>query len=280
MSSSLRLAASNIAWMPEQDDAIADLLVAEGVSGVEIAPTKWRERPLNASAIDVAAYRRAWEDRGLRIVSMQSLLFGRSDLQLFATESQREATVDYLRRTIDLGAALGARTLVFGSPKNRARGSMPEREATSIAIETFRELGAHAGERDVLFCLEANPPEYGCDFITTTAEAVSLCRAVDQPGFCVNADLGGMTLSHDDPGLCVADAAGAIGHFHASEPHLSELGASSDHQRAAEGLARIQYPGWVSIEMRNVVPFASEANVEAVGRAVRLAKSAYHVVIA
>jgi hypothetical protein len=95
----------------------------------------------------------------------------------------------------------------------------------------------------------------------------------------VNADLGGMTLSHDDPGLCVADAAGAIGHFHASEPHLSELGASSDHQRAAEGLARIQYPGWVSIEMRNVVPFASDANIEAVGRAVRLAKSAYHAVI-
>jgi sugar phosphate isomerase/epimerase len=279
MVDALRLAVSNIAWMPEQDDAIAELLVAEGVSGIEIAPTKWRERPLNATALDVAAYRRRWEDRGLRIVSMQSLLFGRSDLQLFANETQREAMIDYLRRTIDLGAALGARTLVFGSPKNRVRGNLSEREATLIAIETFRELGAHASERGVLFCLEANPPEYGCDFITTTAEAATLCRAVDHAGLRVNADLGGMTLSHDDPGLSVADAAGAIGHFHASEPHLSELGAGADHQRAAEGLARILYPGWVSIEMRNVVPFASEANVEAVARAVRLAKTAYVAVI-
>ncbi|MEO7086132.1 MAG: sugar phosphate isomerase/epimerase family protein [Gemmatimonadaceae bacterium] len=280
MASSLRLAVSNIAWMPEQDDAIAELLVAEGVGGVEIAPTKWRERPLNATALDVAAYRRAWEDRGLRIVSMQSLLFGRPDLQLFANETQREAMVDYLRRTIDLGAALGARALVFGSPKNRIRGSLSERETTSIAIDTFHELGAHAAERGVLFCLEANPPEYGCDFITSTADAVALCRAVDHPGFRVNADLGGMTLSHDDPGLCISEAAGAIGHFHASEPHLSELGAAADHPRAAEGLATIHYPGWVSIEMRNVVPFASDANVEAVGRAVRLAKSIYEAVVA
>ena len=279
MADALRLAVSNIAWMPEQDDDVAKLLVAEGVSGVEIAPTKWRERPLNATALDVAAYRRSWEDRGLRIVSMQSLLFGRPDLQLFTNETQRAAMVDYLRRTIDLGAALGARALVFGSPKNRTRGSVTERDATAIAIDTFRELGAHAGERSVAFCIEANPPEYGCDFITTTAEAVALCRAVELPGLRVNADLGGMTLSHDDPGLCLADAAGAIGHFHASEPNLSELGASADHARAAEGLAGIQYPGWVSIEMRNVVPFASSANVEAVGRAVRLAKAAYHAVI-
>jgi D-psicose/D-tagatose/L-ribulose 3-epimerase len=265
--------------MPEEDDAVARLLVGEGVTGIEIAPTKWRERPLNASALDVAAFRRTWEDRGLRIVSLQSLLYGRSDLQLFADETQRQAMIDYLRRMIDLGAGLGARTLVFGSPKNRTRGDMAERDASAIAVDTFRQLGGHASERGVLFCLEANPPEYACDFITTTAEAVALCRAVDQRGLRVNADLGGMTLSHDDPGLCVADAAGAIGHFHASEPHLSELGASADHRRAAEGLTRIGYPGWVSIEMRNVVPFASDANVDAIRRAVRLAKAAYAAVI-
>src|SRR5690348_7446484 len=99
--SRLRLAVSNIAWMPEEDDAVAEVLCREGVGGVEIAPTKWRERPLHASAGDVAAFRRTWEDRGLPIVSMQSLLYGRPDLQLFGDENKRTATVEYLRRMID-----------------------------------------------------------------------------------------------------------------------------------------------------------------------------------
>ena len=51
--------------------------VEKGVRGVEIAPTKWRARPFDASADEIAEYRRSWEDRGLRIVSLQSLLFGR-----------------------------------------------------------------------------------------------------------------------------------------------------------------------------------------------------------
>ena len=50
---------------------------------------------------------------------------------------------------------------------------------------------------------------------------------------------------------------------------------SANHSRAADALARIEYAGWVSIEMRNVVPFGGDANVDAVARAVRLATSAY-----
>jgi hypothetical protein len=89
MPEAVRLAVSNIAWEPHEDDAVAEVLRREGVSGVEIAPTKWRARPFDASADEIAEYRRSWEDRGLRIVSLQSLLFGRSDLQLFGTDGVR-----------------------------------------------------------------------------------------------------------------------------------------------------------------------------------------------
>ena len=110
------------------------------MSGVEIAPTKWRARPFDASADEIAEYRRSWEDRGLRIVSLQSLLFGRSDLQLFGTDGVRAALADYLRRVIDFGAQLGAHALVFGSPKNRLRGALDLRDANEIAAVFFREL--------------------------------------------------------------------------------------------------------------------------------------------
>jgi sugar phosphate isomerase/epimerase len=266
-----RLAVSNIAWEPHEDDAVAEVLRREGVAGVEIAPTKWRPTPYDAAAEDIADYRRSWEDRGLQIVSLQSLLFGRSDLQLFGTTGVRAALADYLRRVIDFGAALGARALVFGSPKNRLRGALDVVEARAIAAEFFRELGEHAAAQGIAFCLEANPPEYGCDFVTTTAEAVALCAMVEHPGIRVNADLGGMTVAAEDPGASIAAARKFVAHVHASEPHLGELGGAANHAAAARALREIGYDGWVSVEMRAV----AHGNASAVERAVRAARSAY-----
>jgi D-psicose/D-tagatose/L-ribulose 3-epimerase len=276
----VRLAVSNIAWDPSEDSAIAELLNREGAGGIEIAPTKWRERPLDASPADVASYRRTWEDRGLPIVSIQSLLFGRPELQLFGDERRRAELLDYLRRVIALSADLGARALVFGSPRNRVRGSLPMADALGIARDFLRALGDHARDHGVVFCVEANPPAYGCDFITTTAEAVELCRAVDHPAVRLNADLGGMTISNEDVRASVAGAESFIGHFHASEPNLVELGAIADHRAAAEALGAINYDGWVSIEMRaNERGANANESVVAVERAVRRAKEAYGRVI-
>jgi D-psicose/D-tagatose/L-ribulose 3-epimerase len=267
-----RLAISNIAWDSGDDDTIAALLAREGVPGVEIAPTKWRERPFEASPGEVAAYRESWEARGLQIVSLQALLFGRPDLQLFGTSASRSAMSDFLRHVIDFAAAVGARAIVFGSPKNRLRGERSFKDALGIAADFFRELAVHAYAQRVAICIEANPPEYGGDFIINTAETVELCRAVDHPGVRVNADLGGMTLSVEDPVASLAAAAPFLGHFHASEPNLIELGARADHVAAARGLAAINYEGWVSIEMRAAGP---GHNVEAVQRAIRVARRAY-----
>src|SRR6185312_10786658 len=98
--------------------------------------------------------------------SLQSLLFGRLDLQLFGDESSRTQLAEYMRRVIDFAHAVGARALVFGSPKNRTRGELPMPQAMSIATDFFASLADHARERGALICIEANPPGYGCDFVT------------------------------------------------------------------------------------------------------------------
>jgi D-psicose/D-tagatose/L-ribulose 3-epimerase len=275
----VNLAVSNIAWDASQDAEVAELLRREQVGGVEIAPTKWRARPTEASSADIAAYRREWEDRGLPIVSIQSLLFGRPDLQLFGDGRRRADMLDYLRRIIELSAALGARTLVFGSPKNRLRGSLPMADAVEIARDFLRSIGDHARDHGVTFCVEANPPAYGCDFITTTGEAVDLCRVVDHPAIQLNADLGGITMSNEDVPSALTAAAPYIGHFHASEPNLDPFGVAADHEAAAAALDAIRYRGWVSIEMRAVEGTGATENVVAVEGAVRQAKRAYGRVI-
>jgi D-psicose/D-tagatose/L-ribulose 3-epimerase len=267
----VRLAASNIAWVPAEDDAIAASLRARGFTGVEIAPsTRW-ETPIEATKKEIAAYRTAWEKRGLQIVAMQALLFGRPDLQLFGSATVRRALREYLIALIEMANGLGVRALVFGSPKNRKRGRMPIDEANGVAVEFFREVGAMAASRGCVICIEPNPPVYDCDFINTTAEAVALCAQIASRGVKVNGDTGAMVTNNEDPGLTLDAALPAIGHFHASEPALAELTDGAHHHRAAAALRAGKYDGWVSIEMR-----AADVNhLEAVARAASLVQRIY-----
>lgn len=259
-----RLAASNIAWEPAEDDAVAAVLKSHGFTGVEIAPTKRWEAPIEASRKEIAAYRAEWAKRGLSIVAMQALLFGRSDLQLFGSSVVRRALREYMTGLIEMAHGLGAQALVFGSPKNRKRGKMPIAEANEIAGEFFRELGAVAASRGCVICIEPNPPSYDCDFVNTTAEAVALCQAIRSNGVRVNGDVGAMVTLDEDPAAVIESADGWFGHFHASEPQLAEI-TDSDHQRqAAAALGENEYGGWISIEMRAA---AAGSRVDAIARA-------------
>jgi D-psicose/D-tagatose/L-ribulose 3-epimerase len=270
---SASLAISNIAWEPVDDGAVAAVLRDGGFGGVEIAPTTRWARPLEVSSGELADYRDWWRAQGLNIVALQALLFGRGDLQLFGTEAQRTDMLDYLEGIAALGGALGARALVFGSPKNRQRGALPNDEAMNVAVDFFRRAGTTMEAHGVRLCIEPNPPEYGCDFITTTADAVALVERVDHPGIALQGDLGAITIAGDPTGPVIRGAARLIAHFHASEPQLVETGTGgSDHAAAARALADAGYEGSISIEMKK----APGARVDAIARAVRLVRAAYH----
>ena len=80
----MQLSVSNIAWNTAFDEAAADLLAAEGVHCIDIAPGKYFPAFAAATAEDIARVRRFWSDRGIRIVGMQSLLFGTKGLEIKA----------------------------------------------------------------------------------------------------------------------------------------------------------------------------------------------------
>ncbi len=246
----MRLAISNIAWPAGADDAVAPLLHAHGVEGVELALTKIWPEPLVATEAEIRAYRSRWERRGVRIAALQALLFGKPHLTLFDSESVRRQALDYLAGIIERAAWLGAAALVFGSPKNRRRGERSREEAWDIAVPFFRELGQIAHRHGVSFCIEPNPRDYGSDFVTTIAEGIELVDAVSEDGFGLHLDTGGMALSGEPPAVSIAAAAGRFRHFHSSEPFLAEVGSGKvPHQECARTLRATAYTGWVSIEM-------------------------------
>jgi D-psicose/D-tagatose/L-ribulose 3-epimerase len=246
----MRLAISNIAWPTGMDAAVAPLLCAHGVEGVELALTKIWPEPLAATAAEVRAYRDGWERQGLRIAALQALLFGKPHLTLFEGESRRQQTLEYLSGMIECAGQLGAAALVFGSPKNRRRGECSTSEAWAIAVPFFRALGRLAQRQGVSFCIEPNPPEYGCDFVTTVAEGMELVDAVAVEGLALHLDTAAMTLAGDRPAASIASAAEYLRHFHVSEPFLAEVGgATVPHEECGRALRARDYRGWISIEM-------------------------------
>jgi sugar phosphate isomerase/epimerase len=275
----MRLAISNIAWPAGADEAAVPMLREHGATGVELALTKIWPEPLEVSSVEVARCHDWWESRGLPIVALQALLYGKPDLTLFDSPATRRATLDYLKGIIARAATLGATALVFGSPGNRRRRGLSWAESLEIAVPFFRELGSVAADQGVVFCIEPNPAAYGCDWVTDAAQAVELTDAVGSTGLGVHLDAAAMTLAADP-----AEAVLAVGrrcrHFHVSAPFLAEVaGTEVAHADFAQALEQIHYCGWVSIEMseaklqsswqgavRRALPFAREVYRGVLGR--------------
>jgi D-psicose/D-tagatose/L-ribulose 3-epimerase len=283
----MKLAISNIAWNTALEPQVADRLAELGVTGVEVAPSKVHPTPLAATNAELDRYREFWAARGIEVVGMQALLFGQNDLHLFREADSRKAMRDYLAGICRFAGRLGARSLVFGSPKNRQRGELPLDQAQSIAIDFFGDLGRVAASEGVWLCIEHNPTVYGADFVTTAAEALDLVRAVNQPGFGLHLDTGGFTLTGEslEP---LAQAGAWWRHFHISEPNLAAIGGedlsdpatlaglpneeTTRHTRYAAAVRDSGYSGWLSLEMKTL---PDDQCLAAVTRAVEFARACY-----
>lgn len=251
MEAPVRTAISNIAWNPSDDERVASWMKEAGVQGVEIAPTKLWPKPLEANVDQLVSYRRWWEKRGIPIVAMQALLFGRADLAVFETDAKRDETLDYLERVMAVASVLGAGPLVFGSPKNRKTNGRPPHEVEAIAIEFFRRAGDAALRQHVTLCLEPNPTQYDCDWMTCARDGIDFVKKVDHPGFRLHLDAAGMKMADDDIEGSLRAAREVMCHFHVSEPNLGSVGKGGvQHDVHARVLRQLGYSGWTSVEMR------------------------------
>jgi sugar phosphate isomerase/epimerase len=269
----MRVSISNIAWAPTDDDAVAEILRGYGVDAVDVAPAKYVPDVLTASDDDLTAVRRAWESRGFEITGMQSLLFGTTGFNVFGPEDVRERMLDYLGAVCRVGGALGARQLVFGSPRNRDRSGLNDDTVRDVATSFFRALGDRAATHGVVVDLEPNPTDYGANFMTTSAETAEVVRRVDHPAIRMQLDLGACTMNGEDVGEVVPASAEIVGHVHVSEPRLAPVGdGTADHERAARVLEE-HLPGHVAcIEM---LMTESEPAVASVERAVAFVTQRY-----
>lgn len=269
----MRLSVSNIAWDPSEDRVVANLLARYGVDAIDVAPGKYFENPKLATNDEIIRVRDWWLNQGIEIVGMQALLFGTTGLNLFGPEKVRQDMLVHLEAICRIGAVLGAKNLVFGSPKNRDRSGFSDEVAQAISIDFFVALGDIASQFGVNVCLEPNPVCYGSNFMTNTIETAKVVTAVAHSAIRMQLDTGALAINHEDLDLVIEEHANLIGHIHASEPDLVTLGDGGVNHAAIGKLINKYMPQKiVSLEM---LPSKHESNTDALERALRLAIRSY-----
>ena len=265
-----KLGVSNLAWAPGETAAALGLLARLGVEGIEAAPTRIAEWDrLDAAA--ARGYRAQVEDAGLRVCSLQAILFGRPDVQLLADKAAFGRLAEHMRQVADVAEALGAGVAVLGAPRNRTRGALTPEAAEALAAERLRVLGGIAAPAGLLIGLEPVPAQYGADFMLRAAEVRRVVAATGHPAVRTHLDCACVSLGGDDIGTEVTATGAGLAHYHAAEPDIGPFDAPAPmHARAAAALHRSGYGGWVVVEMRE-----QPSGLQAVERAVRFAGETY-----
>lgn len=246
----MNLTISNIAWTAELEYEVLEILKSEHIQAIEVAPTRlWPN--WEGSLRDATMYRDGLATAGMICSSLQSLVYGRTDLKLFGTRQDKASMIAHLLRVADVAAALGARPMIFGAPRHRDIGYRDTQDALSEAVAMFTEVAEYCARKGVCLCIEPNPKAYDCNFIMDSRSGADLVRRVNSPGFRLHLDTAGMTLAGEDVAKAIEDCADVLEHIHISEPYLGDFTSPIvDHKRVANSLRAIGWNKWLAIEMK------------------------------
>ncbi len=258
----MKCAISHIAWNQTEDKVIFALLQKSNIAYIELAPTRVFSDLTMASAAAARTYKQNLQNFGLTPVAMQSLLYGQPELQIFTELSGQKKTLKYLHKIILLAAELGTMRLVFGSPQNRHIPPHFDQAVNAIAKDFFWQVGELCRPHNILFCLEPNAPQYGCNFLTNTQETVDFIQSLAHPNVQLHLDAAVMTLNQEDIPQSFLIAKPYLQHFHISEPYLGLIGSNpqTQHTLIAQELQKNHYQHTVSIEMKaGILPANNDA---------------------
>lgn len=220
----MRISISNLAWDVSEDVDVLSVLKEFHVDAIDIAPGKYFPEPGKATTADILAVRTWWQDHGVDIIGMQSLLFGTTGLNVFGSQAVQEKLLAHLTDICRIGSVLGATRLVFGSPKNRDCSGLSATETERVAKTFFRRLGDIAADQGVIVCLEPNPVVYGANFMTTSSETYDVVADIAHPCIKMQLDTGAVIINQESIAAVVAQAKDVIGHVHISEAQLATVG--------------------------------------------------------
>lgn len=246
----MKLSVSNIAWNNDDLDEHLFLLRDLGCDGVEIAPSCIWPEPILASTKERNVLRGKIERSKLELVGFHALLFTRPDLQLFLNRESNASTIEYLTKLAELCADLNGRVLILGSPKNRMLHGHDYSQCLQWAEDAFDKLAQACSKLGVIICIEPLAPNE-TEFIMSAREGAELVKRVSHPNFRLHLDAKALISAEENLDQILDQYGRLLQHFHVGDPGLTPPGSTgANHAPFGRALRRIDYRGYVSIEMR------------------------------
>lgn len=234
---------------PRQCEIAAGL----GYTGLEVAPFTFSDEPHLLADAKRREIRTVAEDHGLAIIGLHWLLIAPKGLSITTSdETVRDATIDVMRRLVELCADLGGTVLVHGSPgqRNPADAASPE-AARANASACLRAAGDAAHQAGVTYCLEPLSTRE-TPFINTVDEAMAFVAEIGSEGLRTMIDTA---AASDVEPLSVAETirtkwpSGALAHIQLNDKNRRAPGQGEDRfGPVLRALGDVGYTGPISVE--------------------------------
>lgn len=256
----MKLTVSNIAWKQQDTEKALTILNKYQITGIDIAPTLINR---DVEKIDTTNLVQYYKSFNLKLVGMQSLLFSCPPVSLFDGETEKNLILEHLIKVYKLAKKLNIKKLVFGSPKNRF---IKNKNTFNLetAVLTFKEICDAATPYNCTICLEPNPVEYGCNFISNTFEAIDFIKKVNCINFKLNLDISTTLLNNESLEKIFFEGNDLIEHIHISSPYLKGI-SLLENKNICSIIKNFNYNKWLALECNfqnnnNLVEF--ENNIE------------------
>ena len=230
----------------------ASIVARHGFHGLEVAPfTVFGDFSAGAISQGVAELRRAFAETGVRFAGLHWLLVKPEGLRIATPDAAlRRKSWDHLRRLVDAAAELGGANLILGSPKQRRTEPGQTREqAISILSDELASIAPYAAARDSPILLEALSSDQ-TDVVNVLAETQAIVSRIDNSGVGGMFDFHNCADEQDSYETLIEKYFHLIRHVHLNDADGSHpKPGERQYVSAFERLRRLQYEGWVSLEI-------------------------------
>jgi sugar phosphate isomerase/epimerase len=226
-----------------------------GYDGIEIAPFTLAKDVRTLDQETRQLVRRIAEEAGLTITALHWLLVSPEGLHLNSPDAGvREETIRYLEALIQFARDVGAKVMVFGSPKQRWISEGVSREqAEAWAEEGIRKLLPLLENHQVDLAMEPLPgPE--ANLWLTAEDTWRFVERIGHPRVGLHLDVKSM-CAEGDPVEVIRRFGSRAMYVHANDANRRGPGFGDvDFKPILGALKATGYDGWISVEVFDYSP--------------------------
>ena len=212
---------SNIAWNENETRDVLKLLKKKKIHYLEYSPNLLLNN--NFSRKKIRKVKKYWNEKKIKLYSMQSILYKKKNAYLFGKKYQRKIFFNEIKKKIKIAKSLGSKVIVFGSPTSRKIFDYEKNKLDQLSYEMFSKISKLCMKYKICFCLEANPKIYKTKYLTHTSNSIDLVKKINNQYFKINLDLGTIIANKENFEVIIKNNLKFIGHVQISSPHLKNL---------------------------------------------------------